>query len=144
MTKVLTVVVAILVVVLATAESTSSNVSAASTGAASTGAASAKSARHLEYDVEGTLPKTIELAVGDVLDLTKIFPGSLKMAYAESDNDSVLSHKWVPKTLPNTPLPVKVVVGRFEATKSGKAKVTVTIEANNGSKTTRVIEVTVK
>lgn len=139
MTKVLTVVVAILVVVLATAESTSSNVSAASTGAAS-----AKSARHLEYDVEGTLPKTIELAVGDVLDLTKIFPGSLKMAYAESDNDSVLSHKWVPKTLPNTPLPVKVVVGRFEATKSGKAKVTVTIEANNGSKTTRVIEVTVK
>ncbi len=106
--------------------------------------ASAATAKTSEIDVEGKLPQTLTMSVGDVVDFTKVFPGSLKMVYTESSDESVLEQKWVPLTTPQTPLPTKVVVGRFEAKKAGTAKVIITFEDNGGKQTTKEIAVTVK
>lgn len=98
----------------------------------------------VEIDVEGKLPAKLELKNGDTVDFTKVFPGSLKMVYVETNDDKVLEPQWVPLTTPQTPLPTKVVVRRFKALKTGTCTVTVTFEDNSGKQTTKDIEVTVK
>jgi hypothetical protein len=100
--------------------------------------------KSIEYDVEGNLPARIELTPGQVVDFTKVFPGSSVMVYAEADDNTILEQKWVPHTAPRTKLPTKSVIGRFEAKKVGTAKITLTFETNSGKRTTKVIPVFVK